>query len=71
MVGDPSGKKSERQLLDIDAINYNLNSQKKQLEQFLDFDCGDNSAEVVNNYDWFKNFSFLDFIRFLMISLVL
>jgi tyrosyl-tRNA synthetase len=63
MVGDPSGKKSERQLLDIDAINYNLNSQKKQLEQFLDFDCGDNSAEVVNNYDWFKNFSFLDFIR--------
>ena len=63
MVGDPSGKKSERQLLDIDSINYNLNCQKKQLEQFLDFDCGENSAEVVNNFDWFKSISFLDFIR--------
>lgn len=63
MVGDPSGKKSERQLLNIDAINFNLNSQKKQLEKFLDFDCGGNSAEVVNNYDWFKDISFLDFIR--------
>ena len=40
MVGDPSGKKSERQLLDLAIINHNLESQKKQLEQFLDFDCG-------------------------------
>lgn len=62
-VGDPSGKTQERQLLDTDTIQHNLDSQKKQLEYFLDFDCGDNSAEVVNNYDWFKDFTFLDFIR--------
>ncbi len=63
MVGDPSGKKSERTLLDIETINHNLNCQKAQLEQFLEFDCGANSAEVVNNYDWFKNVGFLEFIR--------
>ena len=63
MVGDPSGKKSERTLLDTDTIRHNLACQKKQLEQFLDFDCGANSAEVVNNYDWFENMTFLDFIR--------
>jgi len=63
MVGDPSGKSAERNLLSEDILNHNLDCVKKQLEQFLDFDCGDNSAEVVNNYDWFKNFNFLDFIR--------
>ncbi len=63
MVGDPSGKKSERTLLDLESINHNLSCQKKQLEQFLDFDCGENSAEVVNNYDWFKDINFLSFIR--------
>ena len=63
MVGDPSGKSQERNLLDTDTLNHNLESVKKQLEQFLDFDCGDNSAKMVNNYDWFKDFSFLDFIR--------
>lgn len=63
MVGDPSGKSAERPLLDETVLNHNLESQKKQLMQFLDFDCGDHSAEIVNNYDWFKNFSFLDFIR--------
>lgn len=63
MVGDPSGKSQERNLLDADTLEYNLNSQKKQLEKFLDFDCGKNSAEIVNNYDWFKGISFLDFIR--------
>jgi len=63
MVGDPSGKSSERPMLDETVLNHNLDSQKKQLEQFLDFDCGDNSAEIVNNYDWFKGFSFLGFIR--------
>jgi len=63
MVGDPSGKTAERQFLDVEVINYNLECQKKQLRKFLDFDCGENSAEVVNNYDWFKNISFLDFIR--------
>jgi tyrosyl-tRNA synthetase len=63
MVGDPSGKKAERSLLDIETINHNLACQKGQLEQFLDFNAGENSAEVVNNYDWFKNFGFLEFIR--------
>lgn len=63
MVGDPSGKTAERQLLDPGAIQHNLECQKKQLMKFLDFDCGENSAQVVNNYDWFKDFTFLDFIR--------
>lgn len=63
MVGDPSGKSAERNLLDEATLNHNLNSQRKQLERFLDFNCGANSAEIVNNYDWFKNFSFLEFIR--------
>ena len=63
MVGDPSGKSKERNLLDEEILNHNLSSVQKQLEQFLDFDCGENSAEVVNNYDWFKEFNFLDFIR--------
>ena len=63
MIGDPSGKSAERQLLSLDDINHNLNCQKKQLEQFLDFDCGENSAEIVNNYDWFKDINLLDFIR--------
>lgn len=63
MIGDPSGKSQERTLLDIHTLNHNLSSQGKQLSKFLDFDCGENSAEIVNNYDWFKDFSFLDFIR--------
>ncbi len=63
MVGDPSGKSEERNLLSEDLLNHNLACIKKQLEQFLDFDCGANSAEVVNNYDWFKTMSFLEFIR--------
>ncbi len=63
MVGDPSGKSAERNLLDIETINYNLSCQRKQLEQFLDFKAEKNAAEIVNNYDWFKEFSFLGFIR--------
>ena len=63
MVGDPSGKNAERNLLTEDVLNYNIACQKNQLEKFLDFNCGERSAELVNNYDWFKNFSFLDFIR--------
>lgn len=63
MVGDPSGKSQERNLLDEATLQKNLNGIKQQLEKFLDFNCGANSAEIVNNYDWFKNFSFLDFIR--------
>jgi len=63
MVGDPSGKSAERNLLNEEVLNHNIACQKKQLEKFLDFDCGERSAELVNNYDWFKSFSFLDFIR--------
>lgn len=63
MVGDPSGKSQERNLLDTVTLDHNVACVKKQLERFLDFDCGENSAEMVNNYDWFKNFTFLDFIR--------
>lgn len=63
MVGDPSGKSAERNLLDLDTLNHNLNCQRKQLEQFLDFKAEKNPAEIVNNYDWFKEFSFLGFIR--------
>ena len=62
-VGDPSGKTEERKLLSVDDINHNLECQKKQLMKFLNFESGDNKAEVVNNFDWFKEFSFLDFIR--------
>ncbi|MGC6429042.1 MAG: tyrosine--tRNA ligase [Flavobacteriales bacterium] len=63
MVGDPSGKSKERNMLSEDVLQHNLSCVQKQLEKFLDFDCGENSAELVNNYDWFKNFSFLSFIR--------
>ena len=63
MVGDPSGKSQERNLLSEDILQHNLNCQKKQLEKFLDFNCGEQSAEIVNNYDWFKELNFLDFIR--------
>lgn len=63
MVGDPSFKSAERSLLDRDQLQHNLNSQKKQLEKFLDFDRKDNPAVMVNNYDWFKDWTFLDFIR--------
>src|SRR5688572_21609050 len=62
MVGDPSGKSAERNLLSEDVLQHNVVCVKKQLERFLDF-SGDNAAEMVNNYDWFKGFTFLDFIR--------
>ena len=63
MVGDPSGKSKERNLLDEATLEKNLSSIRKQLEKFLNFDCGSNSAVIVNNFDWFKNYSFLEFIR--------
>ena len=63
MVGDPSGKSKERNMLSEDKLQHNLISVQKQMERFLDFDCGSTSAEIVNNYDWFKSFNFLDFIR--------
>jgi tyrosyl-tRNA synthetase len=62
MVGDPSGKTKERRLLDLDVMEHNLNSQKNQLKKFLDFE-GENAARVVNNFDWFKDINFLEFIR--------
>lgn len=62
MVGDPSGKSQERNLLDEETLNHNVACVKVQLEKFLDF-TGNNAAELVNNYDWFKGMSFLDFIR--------
>ncbi|MBN2482430.1 MAG: tyrosine--tRNA ligase [Bacteroidales bacterium] len=63
MVGDPSGRSEERVFLDEDTLNHNLNCQKKQLEKFLDFNCGSNSAEIVNNYEWFRDMYFLEFLR--------
>lgn len=63
MVGDPSGKSKERNLLDNDIIEKNLQSIKKQLKKFLNFDTSNNSAVILNNYDWLKNYSFIDFIR--------
>lgn len=64
MVGDPSGKSEERNLLSEDVLNKNVAGVKAQLEKFLDFDKSKpNAAEMANNYDWFKEISFLDFIR--------
>ncbi|MBL0309199.1 MAG: tyrosine--tRNA ligase [Bacteroidetes bacterium] len=63
MIGDPSGKSTERNLLDEKTLQHNLACQKKQLEKFLNFNCGATSAEFVNNFDWFKGMSFLDFLR--------
>jgi tyrosyl-tRNA synthetase len=63
MVGDPSGKSQERNLLSEDVLQHNLRGIQGQLEKFLDFDCGANSAQMVNNYDWFKEYTFLNFIR--------
>lgn len=63
MVGDPSGKSAERNLLDEETLNKNIEGQKKQLEKFLNFNSSPNGAELVNNLDWMKNVSFLNFIR--------
>ena len=63
MVGDPSGKSQERNLLDEKTLRKNQKGIRSQLKKFLDFDCGHNSAEIVNNYDWFKEFGFLSFLR--------
>ena len=62
MIGDPSGKSDERKLLSTDVIEANLRGIRKQLEKFLDF-SGRNAAQIVNNYDWFKEMRFLDFLR--------
>ncbi|MEM8522380.1 tyrosine--tRNA ligase [Flavobacterium sp. PL12] len=64
MIGDPSGKSNERNLLDEPTLRHNQEAIRAQLSRFLDFTSdAPNAAELVNNYDWMKNFSFLDFIR--------
>ena len=64
MIGDPSGKSQERNLLNEETLAHNINGIKKQLEHFLDFNSdAPNAAELVNNYDWMKNYSFLEFVR--------
>ena len=64
MIGDPSGKSSERNLLDEETLNKNIAGVKSTLERFINFNkSSDNAAEIVNNYDWMKNLSFLDFAR--------
>jgi tyrosyl-tRNA synthetase len=63
MIGDPSGKSTERVLLTEDVIQQNINGQRKQLEKLLDFSCGENSAIIVNNFDWMSKFTFIDFLR--------
>lgn len=64
MVGDPSGKSAERNMLSIEQIDFNIAGMKKQLAKFLDFESNEpNAAVLINNIDWFKQFTFLDFIR--------
>ncbi|RLD25108.1 MAG: tyrosine--tRNA ligase [Bacteroidetes bacterium] len=63
MIGDPSGKSEERNLMDLEILTQNVEAQKKQLKKFINFVDGENKAEMVNNYDWFKDMNLLDFIR--------
>jgi tyrosyl-tRNA synthetase len=63
MIGDPSGKSSERNLLSEEQLQKNVAGVRQQLEKFLDFEKGENAAELVNNYDWYKDVSLLDFLR--------
>lgn len=63
LIGDPSGKSKERNLLTVEVVMKNLEGVQKQLAHFLDFDCGDNSALMLNNYDWLKDLPFLDVLR--------
>jgi len=63
MIGDPSFKSAERKLLTTEEIQHNVDGIRKQLSKFLDFENGENAAELLNNYDWMKDYLFLDFIR--------
>jgi tyrosyl-tRNA synthetase len=63
MIGDPSGKSQERNLLDVETLNGNVEAIKAQLGRFLDFDSGDNAAVMVNNHDWFARIGYLEFLR--------
>lgn len=62
-IGDPSGKDKERTLLGLDTLDHNLEHQKNQMRKLLDFDCGENSAVIVNNYDFYKDMNLLTFLR--------
>lgn len=63
MIGDPSGKSEERNLLSVDQLNANVAGVEKQLRRFLDFDAPKNKGQLVNNFDWMRGFSYLDFLR--------
>lgn len=63
MIGDPSGKAAEREFLSEETLRHNQEAIRRQLSRFLDFNSGENSAEMVNNYDWFREISFLGFLR--------
>ncbi len=63
MIGDPSGKSAERNLLPVEQIEHNIHGLRRQLEKFLDFDKRGNPAQIVNNYDWYKEMNMMDFLR--------
>ena len=63
MIGDPSGKSEERNLLSVDQLQANVQGLRRQMQMFLDFDDGPRSAVLVNNFDWMQTFSYLDFLR--------
>src|SRR6478609_3416049 len=63
MIGDPSGKSEERKFLSEESLEFNQQAIKAQLSKFLDFELGASSAEIVNNYDWMRDFSFIGFLR--------
>lgn len=63
MIGDPSGKSKERNMLSQEVIDKNISSLKKQFSKFLDFDCGENSAIILNNYEWTKDLNIIEFFR--------
>ena len=63
MIGDPSGKSEERKLLSVESLRANIAGMEPQLRRFLDFDCGPQSAVLVNNYDWMGKFGYLEFLR--------
>ncbi|MEE2605323.1 MAG: tyrosine--tRNA ligase [Bacteroidota bacterium] len=63
MIGDPSGKSKERNMLSQEVIDKNISSLKKQFSKFLDFDCGENSAIILNNYEWTKDLNSIEFFR--------
>ena len=63
LIGDPSGKSKERNLLTLEAMQHNIKGVREQLSKFLNFDCGENSALLLNNYDWLGKYTFLDVLR--------